>query len=80
VTWLGSRARRVAVRHHQTGEDNADAHQAHDHGAPGHGPDHERQAGLGPWEQIFMPSSMGSDARVIVKVMGDGTGASRMYE
>jgi len=66
-------------RHNDTGEDNADAHL-------------KRQVmgrevvvaitrgklDLGPWEQIFYAEFDGQRRkRLIVKVMGDGTGASR---
>jgi len=59
-------------RHHQTGEDNADAHLKRT--IMGHQvvlPITEGQLDLGPWEQVFYAEFDGQRRkRVIVKVMG----------
>ena len=60
-------------RHHQTGEDNADAHLKRT--VMGHQvmvPITEGDLDLGPWEQIFYAEFDGQRRkRVIVKVMGE---------
>ena len=60
-------------RHHQTGEDNADAHLKRT--LMGHQvivPITKGKLDLGPWEQIFYAEFDGQRRkRVIVKVMGD---------
>jgi secondary thiamine-phosphate synthase enzyme len=60
-------------RHHQTGEDNADAHLKRT--IMGHQvmvPITEGKLDLGPWEQIFYAEFDGRrKKRVIVKVMGE---------
>ncbi len=59
-------------RHHQTGEDNADAHLKRT--LMGHQvllPITEGQLDLGPWEQVFYGEFDGQrKKRVVVKVMG----------
>ena len=79
-TWLEKLAPAgLPYRHHQTGEDNADAHLKRT--IMGHQvmvPITNGKLDLGPWEQIFYAEFDGQRRkRVIVKVMGDGTGASR---
>ena len=60
-------------RHHQTGEDNADAHLKRT--LMGHQvilPITNSQLDLGPWEQVFYAEFDGQRRkRVVVKVMGD---------
>ncbi|HEY7476413.1 MAG TPA: secondary thiamine-phosphate synthase enzyme YjbQ [Vicinamibacterales bacterium] len=60
-------------RHHQTGEDNADAHLKRT--IMGHQvivPITEGKLDLGPWEQIFYAEFDGQrKKRVIIKVMGE---------
>ena len=62
-----------AYRHHQTGEDNADAHLKRT--IMGHQvmlPITEGKLDLGPWEQVFYAEFDGQRRkRVIVKVMGE---------
>ena len=64
----------LAYRHHQTGEDNADAHLKRT--IMGHQvivPITEGKLDLGPWEQIFYAEFDGQrKKRVVVKVMGLG--------
>ena len=59
-------------RHHQTGEDNADAHLKRT--IMGHqvdAADHHGKLDLGPWEQVFYAEFDGQrKKRVVVKVMG----------
>ncbi len=59
-------------RHHQTGEDNADAHLKRT--LMGHQvllPITEGRLDLGPWEQVFYAEFDGQRAkRVVIKVMG----------
>jgi secondary thiamine-phosphate synthase enzyme len=61
-------------RHHQTGEDNADAHLKRT--VMGHQvvlPITAGRLDLGPWEQVFYAEFDGQRRkRVVVKVMGDG--------
>lgn len=63
----------VAYRHHQTGEDNADAHLKRT--LMGHQvllPITEGKLDLGPWEQVFYAEFDGQrKKRVVVKVMGE---------
>jgi secondary thiamine-phosphate synthase enzyme len=63
----------LPYRHHQTGEDNADAHLKRT--IMGHQvivPVTRGELDLGPWEQIFYAEFDGQrKKRVIVKVMGD---------
>jgi secondary thiamine-phosphate synthase enzyme len=62
----------VAYRHHQTGEDNADAHLKRT--VMGHQvllPITKGKLDLGPWEQVFYAEFDGQrKKRVVVKVMG----------
>ena len=62
-------------RHHQTGEDNADAHLKRT--IMGHQvvlPITDGALDLGPWEQVFYAEFDGQRAkRVVVKVVGIGT-------
>jgi len=62
----------LAYRHHQTGEDNADAHLKRT--IMGHQvlvPVTDGQLDLGPWEQVFYAEFDGQRRkRVVVKVMG----------
>jgi len=79
-TWLEKLAPGgLPYQHHQTGEDNADAHLKRT--IMGHQvmvPITNGKLDLGPWEQIFYAEFDGQRRkRVIVKVMGEGTGASR---
>ena len=74
-TWLEKPApSSVNYRHHQTGEDNADAHlkrtiMGHQVVLPITG----GKLDLGPWEQVFYAEFDGQrKKRVIVKVMGLG--------
>ena len=70
-------------RHHQTGEDNADAHLKRT--LMGHQvmlPITAGELDLGPWEQVFYAEFDGQRRkRVVVKVMGaeDGQMSSRAY-
>ena len=61
-------------RHHQTGEDNADAHLKRT--IMGHQvllPITNSKLDLGPWEQVFYAEFDGQrKKRVVVKVMGEG--------
>jgi secondary thiamine-phosphate synthase enzyme len=61
-------------RHHQTGEDNADAHLKRT--IMGHQvilPITDGKLDLGPWEQVFYAEFDGRrKKRVVVKVMGEG--------
>jgi secondary thiamine-phosphate synthase enzyme len=63
----------VGYRHHQTGEDNADAHLKRT--IMGHQvmlPITAGELDLGPWEQVFYAEFDGQrKKRVIVKVMGE---------
>ena len=63
----------LAYKHHQTGEDNADAHLKRT--LMGHQvmlPITDGKLDLGPWEQLFYAEFDGQrKKRVIVKVMGD---------
>ena len=73
-TWLEKLAPSgLAYRHHQTGEDNADAHLKRT--LMGHQvilPITEGKLDLGPWEQVFYAEFDGQRRkRVIVKVMGE---------
>ena len=73
-TWLEKLAPSgLAYRHHQTGEDNADAHLKRT--LMGHQvilPITEGKLDLGPWEQVFYAEFDGQrKKRVIVKVMGE---------
>jgi secondary thiamine-phosphate synthase enzyme len=65
-------------RHHQTGEDNADAHLKRT--LMGHQvllPITKGNLDLGPWEQVFYAEFDGQRRqRVVVKVMGDDGGRS----
>ena len=72
--WLEKLApARPDYRHHQTGEDNADAHLKRT--IMGHQvvlPITEGKLDLGPWEQLFYAEFDGQrKKRVIVKVMGE---------
>ena len=72
--WLEELApERPDYRHHQTGEDNADAHLKRT--IMGHQvllPITEGKLDLGPWEQVFYAEFDGQRRkRVIVKVMGE---------
>jgi secondary thiamine-phosphate synthase enzyme len=64
----------VNYRHHQTGEDNADAHLKRT--IMGHQvvlPITDGKLDLGPWEQVFYAEFDGRrKKRVVVKVMGEG--------
>src|ERR1041385_265605 len=64
---------RLPYRHHQTGEDNADAHLKRT--MMGHQvivPITDGKLDLGPWEQVFYAEFDGRrKKRVIVKVMGE---------
>ena len=62
-----------AYRHHQTGEDNADAHLKRTiMGHPVIVPITGGKLDLGPWEQIFYAEFDGQRRkRVVVKVMGE---------
>jgi secondary thiamine-phosphate synthase enzyme len=66
----------LAYRHHQTGEDNADAHLKRT--LMGHQvmlPITNGKLDLGPWEQVFYAEFDGQrKKRVVVKVMGETTG------
>lgn len=73
-TWLEKLAPAgLPYRHHQTGEDNADAHLKRT--LMGHQvivPITKGKLDLGPWEQIFYAEFDGQRRkRVIVKVMGE---------
>ena len=73
--WLEELApERPDYRHHQTGEDNADAHLKRT--VLGHQvilPIAAGKLDLGPWEQVFYAEFDGQRRkRVIVKVMGEG--------
>ena len=63
----------LPYRHHQTGEDNADAHLKRT--IMGHQvmlPITEGRLDLGPWEQVFYAEFDGQrKKRVVVKVMGE---------
>jgi secondary thiamine-phosphate synthase enzyme len=63
----------LAYKHHQTGEDNADAHLKRT--IMGHQvivPITEGALDLGPWEQLFYAEFDGRrKKRVVVKVMGE---------
>ena len=65
-------------RHHQTGEDNADAHLKRT--LMGHQvmlPITNGKLDLGPWEQVFYAEFDGQrKKRVVVKVMGETEGAT----
>jgi secondary thiamine-phosphate synthase enzyme len=65
----------LAYRHHQTGEDNADAHLKRT--LMGHQvmlPITNGKLDLGPWEQVFYAEFDGRrKKRVVVKVMGEKT-------
>ena len=65
-------------RHHQTGEDNADAHLKRTlMGQQVIVPITDGDLDLGPWEQIFYAEFDGQRRkRVIVKVMGEGKSRS----
>jgi len=72
--WLeGLAPERPDYRHHQTGEDNADAHLKRT--VLGHQvilPITAGQLDLGPWEQVFYAEFDGQrKKRVVVKVMGE---------
>jgi secondary thiamine-phosphate synthase enzyme len=72
--WLEELApERPDYRHHQTGEDNADAHLKRT--VLGHQvilPITAGKLDLGPWEQVFYAEFDGQrKKRVVVKVMGD---------
>jgi len=76
-TWLEKLAPSgLAYRHHQTGEDNADAHLKRT--IMGHQvllPITKGALDLGPWEQVFYAEFDGQRRkRVIVKVIGLGAG------
>ena len=66
----------LAYKHHQTGEDNADAHLKRT--IMGHQvllPITGGRLDLGPWEQVFYAEFDGQrKKRVVVKVMGIGAG------
>ena len=71
--WLEKLApSRLAYKHHQTGEDNADAHLKRT--IMGHQvvlPITNGKLDLGPWEQVFYAEFDGQrKKRVVVKVMG----------
>jgi secondary thiamine-phosphate synthase enzyme len=73
-TWLEKLAPRgLPYRHHQTGEDNADAHLKRT--IMGHQvmvPITAGKLDLGPWEQVFYAEFDGQrKKRVVVKVMGE---------
>jgi secondary thiamine-phosphate synthase enzyme len=75
--WLEELApERPDYRHHQTGEDNADAHLKRT--LMGHQvmlPITNGKLDLGPWEQVFYAEFDGRrKKRVVVKVMGDTAG------
>ena len=72
-TWLEKLAPSgINYRHHQTGEDNADAHLKRT--IMGHQvvlPITDGKLDLGPWEQVFYAEFDGQrQKRVIVKIMG----------
>jgi secondary thiamine-phosphate synthase enzyme len=72
-TWLETLAPSgLAYRHHQTGEDNADAHLKRT--VMGHQvilPITSGKLDLGPWEQVFYAEFDGQrKKRVVIKVMG----------
>jgi secondary thiamine-phosphate synthase enzyme len=74
-TWLERLApAKPDYRHHQTGEDNADAHLKRT--IMGHQvllPITAGKLDLGPWEQVFYAEFDGQrKKRVVVKVMGEG--------
>jgi secondary thiamine-phosphate synthase enzyme len=73
-TWLEKLAPAgLSYRHHQTGEDNADAHLKRT--IMGHQvmlPITNGKLDLGPWEQVFYAEFDGQrKKRVVVKVMGE---------
>ena len=71
--WLEKLAPAGDYRHHQTGEDNADAHLKRT--IMGHQvilPITDGRLDLGPWEQVFYAEFDGQrKKRVVVKVMGE---------
>jgi secondary thiamine-phosphate synthase enzyme len=73
MAWLEKLAPRGDYHHHQTGEDNADAHLKRT--LMGHQallPITEGRLDLGPWEQVFYMEFDGQRRkRVVVKVMGE---------
>ena len=73
VEWLDRLAPPGDYRHHQTGEDNADAHLKRT--IMGHQvmlPITKGKLDLGPWEQVFYAEFDGQRRkRVVVKVMGE---------
>jgi len=73
MVWLEKLAPRGDYHHHQTGEDNADAHLKRT--LVGHQallPITEGRLDLGPWEQVFYMEFDGQRRkRVVVKVMGE---------
>jgi secondary thiamine-phosphate synthase enzyme len=73
VEWLDRIAPPGDYRHHQTGEDNADAHLKRT--VVGHQailPITNGKLDLGPWEQIFYAEFDGRrKKRVVVKVLGE---------
>jgi secondary thiamine-phosphate synthase enzyme len=76
MVWLDELAPAGDYRHHQTGEDNADAHLKRT--IMGHQvmlPITAGKLDLGPWEQVFYAEFDGQRRkRVVVKVMGEGAG------
>lgn len=73
MAWLEKLAPRGDYHHHQTGEDNADAHLKRT--LVGHQallPITDGRLDLGPWEQVFYMEFDGQRRkRVVVKVMGE---------
>ena len=73
MVWLDELAPPGDYRHHQTGEDNADAHLKRT--IMGHQvmlPITNGALDLGPWEQVFYAEFDGQrKKRVVVKVMGE---------
>jgi secondary thiamine-phosphate synthase enzyme len=62
LEWLERLAPVADYRHHQTGEDNGDAHLKRTEG----------KLDLGPWEQVFYAEFDGQrKKRVVVKVLGE---------
>ena len=73
MVWLEELAPAGDYRHHQTGEDNADAHLKRT--LMGHQvilPITSGKLDLGPWEQVFYAEFDGQrKKRVVIKVMGE---------
>jgi secondary thiamine-phosphate synthase enzyme len=73
MVWLEKLAPAGDYRHHQTGEDNADAHLkrtlVHHQVVP---PVTKGKLDLGPWEQVFYAEFDGRrKKRVVVKILGE---------